>query len=91
VRALIIQEFKSLEVKHGTELVRAALSFITLTKDGVSETELSEILSLDDDVLASVYEWWVVPRDARGGQWRRGADDALVPPPVLGSSRLLLS
>jgi len=25
----------------------------------VSETELSELLSLDDDVLASVYEWWV--------------------------------
>ncbi len=59
VRALIIQEFKALEAKHGPELVRAALSFITLAKDGVSETELSEILSLDDDVLASVYEWWV--------------------------------
>jgi NACHT domain- and WD repeat-containing protein len=61
VRSLIIQEFKALEAKHGPELVRAALSFITLAKDGVSETELSEILSLDDDVLASVYEWWVPP------------------------------
>jgi hypothetical protein len=61
VRALIIQEFKALEAKHGPELVRATLSFITLAKDGVSETELSELLSLDDDVLASVYEWWVPP------------------------------
>jgi WD40 repeat protein len=61
VRALIIQDFKSFEAKHGIELVRAALSFVTLAKDGVSETELSEILSLDDDVLASVYEWWVPP------------------------------
>jgi hypothetical protein len=61
VRALIVQEFKALEAKHGRELVHAALSFITLAKDGVSETELSEILSLDDDVLASVYEWWVPP------------------------------
>jgi hypothetical protein len=61
VRALIVQEFKALEAKHGPELVRAALSFITLAKDGVSETELSEMLSLDDDVLASVYEWWVPP------------------------------
>jgi hypothetical protein len=61
VRALIIQEFKALEAKHGPELVHATLSFITLAKDGVSETELSEILSLDDDVLASVYEWWVPP------------------------------
>ena len=59
VRALIIQVFKAQEAKHGPELVRAALSFITLAKDGISETELSEILSLDDDVLASVYEWWV--------------------------------
>jgi hypothetical protein len=59
VRSLIIQEFQALELKHGAELVRAALSFITLAKDGVSETELSEILSLLDDVLASVYEWWV--------------------------------
>ena len=59
VRALVIQVFKALEAKHGPELVRATLAFITLAKDGVSETELSEILSLDDDVLASVYEWWV--------------------------------
>ena len=59
VRSLIIQVFKAQEAKHGPELVRAALSFITLAKDGISETELSEILSLDDDVLASVYEWWV--------------------------------
>jgi len=59
VRALIIQEFKTMEAKHGADLVRASLSFITLAKDGISETELSEILSLDDDVLASVYEWWV--------------------------------
>ncbi len=61
VRALIIQEFKALEAKHGVELVQATLSFITLAQNGVSETELSEILSLDDDVLASVYEWWVPP------------------------------
>ena len=35
-------------------LVRAALAYITLAKDGVSETELNHLLSLDDDVLASV-------------------------------------
>ena len=61
VRSLIIQEFQALEVKHGTELVRYSLSFITLAKDGISETELFELLSLIDDVLASVYEWWVPP------------------------------
>jgi WD40 repeat protein len=61
VRAIIIQDFRALEIKHGSELVRAVLSFITLAKDGLSETELFEILSLDDDVLASVYEWWVPP------------------------------
>jgi WD40 repeat protein len=59
VRALIIQEFKVLELKHGAAIVRSSLAFITLARDGLSETELLEILSLDDDVLASVYEWWV--------------------------------
>ena len=35
-------------------LVRAALAYITLTTEGVSETELLHLLSLNDDVLADV-------------------------------------
>ena len=56
VRDVILGFFQRME-KHGEKLVRAALSFITLAKQGVSETELQELLSLDDEVLADVYEW----------------------------------
>ena len=48
--------FQALDLTHGADIVRATLSSITLAKHGVSETELSEILSLDDDALASVHE-----------------------------------
>ena len=57
VRDVILGFFKRMEKKHGEKLVWAALSFITLAKQGVSETELQELLSLDDDVLADVYQW----------------------------------
>ena len=41
--------------------MRAALAYITLAENGVSATELNQLLSLADDVLESVYEWWVPP------------------------------
>ena len=58
VRDVILGFFQRLEKTHGERLVRAALSFITLAKQGVSETELQELLSLDDEVLADVYQWF---------------------------------
>jgi hypothetical protein len=58
VRDVILGFFQRLEKTHGEKLVRAALSFITLAKQGVSETELQELLSLDDEVLADVYQWY---------------------------------
>ena len=61
VRDLIVDLFTRLESAHGKELVRAALAYITLAKHGVSETELNHLLSLQDEVLADVYEWWVPP------------------------------
>jgi hypothetical protein len=62
VRGLIKDLFERLEATHGTHLVRAVLGFLTLCRrSGVSETELVNLLSLDDAVLADVYEWWVPP------------------------------
>ena len=58
VRDLILSFFQRMEKTHCEKLVRAALSFITLAKQGVSETELQELLSLDDEVLADVYQWY---------------------------------
>jgi len=60
VRSLIEDLFERLEATHGTHLVRAVLGFLTLCRrSGVSETELVHLLSLDDAVLADIYEWWV--------------------------------
>ena len=62
VRALIIDLFVRLERSHGAHLVRAVMGFVTLCLHrGVSEAELVHLASLDDDVLADVYEWWVPP------------------------------
>ena len=61
VRELIVDLFERLEMSHGRALVRAAFAYITLAKHGVSETELNHLLSLEDAVLADVYEWWVPP------------------------------
>jgi len=62
VRGLIEDLFERLEATHGTHLVRAVLAYLTICRrSGVSETELVHLLSLDDEVLADVYEWWVPP------------------------------
>jgi hypothetical protein len=62
VRGLITDLFERLEVTHGKHLVRAVLAYLTLCRrSGVSETELVHLLSLDDHVLADIYEWWVPP------------------------------
>ena len=61
VRELIVDLFGRLEMSHGRALLRAAFAYITLAKHGVSETELNHLLSLEDAVLADVYEWWVPP------------------------------
>ena len=53
--------FEQMVKRHGTYPVRTALGCITLAKTGVSEAELAHLLSLDDDVLADCYEWWVPP------------------------------
>ncbi|KAM6945696.1 NACHT domain- and WD repeat-containing protein 1 [Aplochiton taeniatus] len=54
----------SLEEKHGKKLVEAALGCIALARDGMSESELCDVLSLDNDVLAEVYAWSLPPQPA---------------------------
>ncbi|KAJ1477021.1 hypothetical protein T484DRAFT_1822731 [Baffinella frigidus] len=60
VQSLIIDLFGRLEVTHGVCVVRATLSYLTLSR-GIGEGELNNLLSLEDNVLADVYEWWVPP------------------------------
>ena len=61
VRGLIVALFDRLAKDHGEYLIKATLSYITLAKVGISETELNHVCSCEDDVIADVYEWWVPP------------------------------
>uniref|UniRef100_A0A8C4RIQ1 NACHT and WD repeat domain containing 2 n=1 Tax=Erpetoichthys calabaricus TaxID=27687 RepID=A0A8C4RIQ1_ERPCA len=45
----------SLEEKHGPVLVTKALIYLTIPKSGITETELADILSLDDQVLLQFF------------------------------------
>ncbi|KAJ8408417.1 hypothetical protein AAFF_G00258310 [Aldrovandia affinis] len=52
---------ENLEKKHGRQLVSSALGYIVSARDGLSETELRDVLSLDDEVLADIYQYWLPP------------------------------
>lgn len=53
--------FHRLEMHHGRVLVRHALAYITVAREGISEMELLDLLSLDDDVLNSIFLFWLPP------------------------------
>ena len=53
--------FENLESQHGKKLVASFLGLLTLSREGLSETEAEDIISTMDDVLDDIYEWWVPP------------------------------
>ncbi|KAJ7373573.1 hypothetical protein OS493_011178 [Desmophyllum pertusum] len=53
--------FQRLERKHGKTLTSRALGFITAGRNGLTENELEDALSLDDDVIDDVYQYWDPP------------------------------
>ena len=56
VRGAIASVFQKLEYRHGQLLVGHALSYITRSKNGVTDSEMEDLLSLDDEVLSDVYQ-----------------------------------
>ncbi|KAF4014393.1 hypothetical protein G4228_006313 [Cervus hanglu yarkandensis] len=50
-----------LEQTHGRLLVARVLGYIESSRHGLSEAELKDVLSLDDEVLQSVYQDWTPP------------------------------
>lgn len=83
--------FSRIEKQHGQVLVRHALGYVTAAKSGLTETELEDVLSCDDDVLDDVYQFWTPPirrippllwvrvrADLAGYLVDRGADGARV-------------
>ncbi|KAK6174034.1 hypothetical protein SNE40_017384 [Patella caerulea] len=61
VRNVINDLFIRVESLHGQLLVSRALGYLTLSGGGLTETELEDILSCDDDVLNDVYMYWTPP------------------------------
>nr|XP_032822732.1 NACHT domain- and WD repeat-containing protein 1 [Petromyzon marinus] len=53
--------YARLEAQHGRALVAHALGFVVASRSGLSEVELKDCLSLDDAVLADVYQYWSPP------------------------------
>jgi len=48
-------------LQHGRILVFHALAYITAAKSGLSESELEDLISLDDRVLDDVYQYHMPP------------------------------
>lgn len=49
----IIKLFERIENQHGRILVSHAFGYVTLSKGGVTETELEDLISLDEKVIYS--------------------------------------
>jgi hypothetical protein len=60
VDQIIIYMFKALEKLHGTTIFKRAICYMTVLKNGISDSELEDILSLDDDVLFSIFQFHLV-------------------------------
>lgn len=54
LEGLIRNIFERLEQKHGKLLVSKILGYLTASKNGLTESELEDILSLDDDLLNNI-------------------------------------
>lgn len=57
----IMHLFDKVELQHGPTLVGYALAYITASKNGISESELEDLISLDDIVLNDVYQYHLPP------------------------------
>jgi len=49
------------ERNHGHIFVSHVLSYLTASKNGLSDVEMEDVLSLDDVVLNDVFQHWLPP------------------------------
>ena len=61
VKGMISAFFENLEIQHGKILIQHALGYLTASRAGLSESEIEDVLSLDDDVLNDVFSFWLPP------------------------------
>ena len=57
VTKLISQIYDDIEREYGSVLTRTALGLITFAKDGVSDMEMEDMLSMDEGVLNFVFQY----------------------------------
>ncbi|XP_076319840.1 NACHT and WD repeat domain-containing protein 2 isoform X1 [Tachypleus tridentatus] len=57
----IMKLLDRIEMQHGKTLVFHALAYITASKSGLSESELEDLISLDDKVLDDIYQYHLPP------------------------------
>ncbi|EDQ86656.1 uncharacterized protein MONBRDRAFT_33730 [Monosiga brevicollis MX1] len=62
VPGMIESLFEQLEQIHGTTVISHALGYLTQAYRGLSDNEMEDILSCDDDVLNAVFEYWYPPQ-----------------------------
>ncbi|XP_038079386.1 NACHT domain- and WD repeat-containing protein 1-like isoform X1 [Patiria miniata] len=63
VREAITDLFEELEHKHGQIVISHALGYISAAKSGITEAEIEDVLSCDDEVLNDVYQYWDPPAE----------------------------
>ena len=61
IKGVINKLFERLEHCHGHTFVKHALSYITASRNGLSDAELEDTMSLDDVLLNQVFTYWVPP------------------------------
>eukprot|EP01099_Mayorella_cantabrigiensis_P001340 TRINITY_DN1584_c0_g1_i1.p1 TRINITY_DN1584_c0_g1~~TRINITY_DN1584_c0_g1_i1.p1 ORF type:complete len:1631 (+),score=403.07 TRINITY_DN1584_c0_g1_i1:456-4895(+) len=61
IEGVIASYFSRLSKYHGQLLVSGIFSYISASKEGLSESELEDVLALDDIVLDDIYQYWVPP------------------------------
>ena len=59
--AALTQFFEHLEEQHGRVLVRHTFGYLAASRNGLTEVEIEDVLSLDDEVLDDVYQYWDPP------------------------------
>jgi len=61
VQGAIGKLYEQLEVKFGKPIVRHSFAYLTSARQGLSETELEHVLSLDDRLLSDIFGLWKPP------------------------------
>ena len=63
ISAVIDIYFQKLERNYGNVLVQHALGYLTVGRNGLTEVEIEDVLSMNDDVLSEAYRYHNPPVD----------------------------